>query len=206
MLHCLRKGFPLWWVVFELWASALVHRVALFSVPSSRFLRDVVARWVMWGGRFSLAHIWWLSVVVRPGSFQVGFEPLYVTSLRALLQPSLFLGVLTAATCLREFRALSSGLPFVGSDAYLSSVPQFVDQSELLTLSVPRSFSVESLSDFVGGLDDALLLCPARALCICLSRPSFVDPVRLVAPLTPCLRLQYPSFTRGQSCEWGVSP
>ena len=34
---------------------------------------------------------------------------------------------------------------------------------------------------------------------------SFVDPVRLVAPLTPCLRWRYPSFARGHSCGWGVS-
>ena len=35
---------------------------------------------------------------------------------------------------------------------------------------------------------------------------SFVDPVRLVAPLAPCLRWRYPSFARGRSCSWGISP
>ena len=101
----------------------------------------------------------WFSVVVRPGSFRVGFEPLSVISLSALLQPPLFLAVLAVATRLRGFQVLSSVLPFVRSDACLSSVPQFVAQSESLTHSVPHSFLVESLSDFAEGPDAALLLC-----------------------------------------------
>ena len=135
-----------------------------------------------------------------------GLRPSICDFSSRLLQLPLFLGVLAAATCLRGFQALSSVLPFVGSNACLSYVPQLVALSESLTRSIPLSFLVESLSDFAEGFDDDLLLCPARALRICLHRSRFVDPVCLVALLAQCLRLRYPSFTRGQSCGWGVSP
>ena len=59
---------------------------------------------------------------------------------------------------------------FVGHDACLSYVPQFVAKSESLTCSIPRSFLVKSLSDFAAGLDEDLLLCPVRALRIYLAQ------------------------------------
>ena len=99
----------------------------------------------------------------------MGFEPLSEASLRALSLTTLFLVVLTAATRFREFKALSSVLPFVEFDACLMYVPQFGAQSESLTHSIPRSFLVESLSDFAEGLNDDLLLCSARALRISLN-------------------------------------
>ena len=95
--------------------------------------------------------------------------------------------VLTAAASLREFWALSSVLPFPGSDTCLAYVPLFEAQSESLTHSIPRSFLVESLSALAEGLAAALLLCPERALRLFLASASFVDPVRIVAPLAPCL-------------------
>ena len=52
--------------------------------------------------------------------------------------------------------------------------------------------------------------CPLAVSCACpphfFESVSFVYPVCLVAPLTPCLRWRYPSFARGHSCGWGVSP
>ena len=72
-------------------------------------------------------------------------------------------------------------LPLQGSDTYLAFVPQFEAPSESLTHSIPRSFSVESLSAYAVGLADALLLCPARALRLFFASVSFVDPVRTIA-------------------------
>ena len=77
---------------------------------------------------------------------------------------------LTAPTRLREFKVLSSVLPFVGSDACLTYVPQFGAQPESLTISIPRFFLVESLSDFAEGLDEDLLLFPAHALRMSMTR------------------------------------
>ena len=131
---------------------------------------------VVHGGRFPPDHEQRFSLVVSPRSFRMGFGPLSEASLRALSLTTRFLVVLTATTRLREFKALSSVLPFVGSDACLAYVPQFGAQSESLAHSIPRSFLVESLSDFAEGLVDDLLLCPARALCISLNRSRWSIP------------------------------
>ena len=99
---------------------------------------------------------------------------------------------LATAKRVGELQALSSVVTFVHGDACLSYVPQFVAKSESLTRSIPRSFLVKSLSDFVAGLDDDLLLCPVRALRIYLDRiPSF-SPLRhrlFVSPRRPTLPL-----------------
>ena len=78
--------------------------------------------------------------MVRPRSFQMGFQPLSEASLRALWL--VFLVFLSVAMSLREFTTLSCVLPFVGSDTCLAFVPQFEAQLELLTSSIPRSFLV----------------------------------------------------------------
>ena len=97
------------------------------------------------------------------------------------MQKVLFLLALATAKRVGELQALSSVVTFVGGDACLSYVPQFVAKSELLTRSIPRSFLVKSLSDFVAGLDDDLLLCPVWALHI------YLDRMRSLAPLRRCL-------------------
>ena len=87
-----------------------------------------------------------------------------------------------------ELQALSSIVTFVGGDACLSYVPQFVAKSEALTRSIPRSFLVKSLSDFATGLDDDLLLCPVRALRIYLDKTTPLTPLRhhlFVSPRRP---------------------
>ena len=153
-----------------LWASALDRNGGLFSLPYSELLRDEVTLWVKCGGRFPLDRERRFSLVVRPRSFHMGLVPLSEVSLRALLLASRFLVVLTTAPCLGVLQALSGGVTFVGSAAYISYVPQFGAQSESLTHSIPRSFLVESLSDIAEGLDVDLLLCPACALRISLNR------------------------------------
>ena len=136
----------------------------------------------------ALAHARRLSLVLGPRSFRLGFEPLSEASLSALRLQALFLVVLTTAACLREFWALSRVLPFPGSDPCLACVPLLEAPSESLTHSIPRSFLVESLSAFAEGLAAALLLCPEHALRLFFASVSFVDPVRIVASLAPCLR------------------
>ena len=153
-----------------LWASALDRNGGLFSLPYSELLRDEVTLWVKCGGRLPLDRERRFSLVVRPRSFHMGLVPLSEVSLRALLLALRFLVVLTTAPCLGVLQALSGGVTFVGSAAYISYVPQFGAQSESLTHSIPRSFLVESLSDFAKGLDVDLLLCPACALRISLNR------------------------------------
>ena len=56
----------------------------------------------------------------------LAFEPLSEASLRALSQKMLFLLALTTAKYVEELQGLSSVVTFVGSDAFLSYVPQFV--------------------------------------------------------------------------------
>ena len=48
----------------------------------------------------------------------------------------------------------------------VSYVLEFVTKTESIPNPLPCSFLVASLSDFVAGLDDELLLYPVRALCI----------------------------------------
>ena len=88
----------------------------------------------------------------------------------------------------------------MAGDACLSYIPQFVAKSESLTRSIPRSFLVTSLADFVAGLDSDLLLCPVRALRLYLLRARssspgrhrlFVSPRR---PARPFLRTRCRSF------------
>ena len=55
------------------------------------------------------------------------------------------------------------------------------------------------------GLTDALWLCPEHALRLFLASVSFVDPVRTVAPLAPCLCWRCLSFASGSSCRGASS-
>ena len=130
---------------------------------------------------------WDLSLVLRFVNSST-FEPLSQAPLRALSQKTLFLLALATAKRVGELQALSCDVTFVGLDACLSYVPQFVAKSESLTRSIPRSFLVKSLSDFAAGLDDDLLLCPVRALCIYLDRTRSLSLLRhrlFVSPRRP---------------------
>ena len=105
-----------------------------------------------------------------------------------------------------ELQALSSIVTFVAGDDCLSYIPQLVTKSESLTCSFPRSFLVTSLADFAAGLAYDLLLCPVRALRLCLLRAMslytgrhrlFVSPRR---PARPFLRTRCRSFGGGHCC------
>ena len=122
----------------------------------------------------------------------LAFEPLSRAPLRAQTQKMLFLLALATAKRVGELQALSSVVTFVGGDACLSYIPQFVAKSESLTRTIPRSFLVKSLSDFAVGLDDDLLLCPVWALLVYVDRTRTLTPVRhrvFVSPRRPSCAL-----------------
>ena len=116
------------------------------------------------------------------------FEALSQAPFRTLTLKTLFLLALATAKRVGELQALSSIVTFVGGDACLSYIPQFVAKSESLTHSIPCSFLVKSLADFAAGLDDDLLLCPVRALRFYLHRTRSLSPLRhrlFVSPRRP---------------------
>ena len=86
------------------------------------------------------------------------FEPLRAAPLCALFKKVLFLLALATAKRVGELQAISHIVSFVGGVACLSYVLEFVAKSESLSRSIPCSFLVKSLSDFVAGLDVDLLL------------------------------------------------
>ena len=157
---------------------SMVFRFHLPSLSSNPVLRDLLRSFRLSSAeRLLRPPAWDLSLVLRFLNSSA-FEPLSQAPLRALLQKTLFLLALATAKRVGELQALSSVVTFVGHDACLSYVPQFVAKSESLTRSIPRSFLVKSLSDFTAGLDEDLLLCPVRALRIYLDRTRPLAPVR----------------------------
>ena len=106
------------------------------------------------------------------------FEPLRDAPLRALSKEVLFLLAVATAKRVGELQAISRIVSFVGDNACLSYVPEFMAKSESLTRSILHSFLARSLSDFAAGLDDDLLLCLVRALCIYLDRTLSLAPSR----------------------------
>ena len=155
-----------------------VFRFHLPSLSSDPVIRDLLRSFrlssverVMRPPAWDLSKV--LTYLVSPA-----FEPLSQASFRALTLKTLFLLALATAKRVGELQALSSIVTFVAGDACLSYIPQFVAKSESLTRSIPRSFLVKSLADFVAGLDVDLLLCPVRALRLYLLRARSLSPCR----------------------------
>ena len=169
-------------------ALSAVFHFHLPSLSSDAVLRDLLRS-------FRLSSV---ERVLRPPAWDLSkvlqylvtsaFEPLSLASFRALTLKTLFLLALATAKRVGELQALSSLVTFVGADACLSYIPQFVAKSESLTRSIPRSFLVKSLADFAAGLDTDLLLCPVRALRLYLPRARSLSPGRhrlFVSPRRP---------------------
>ena len=100
------------------------------------------------------------------------FEPLASLDLRQLTKKVLFLVSLATARRVGELQAVSSLVSFKGNVAYLSYLPEFLAKTENEGNQLPRYFELKSLSDFVGNLEEELLLCPVRALRVYLNRTS----------------------------------
>ena len=155
-----------------------VFRFQLPSLSSHPVLRDLLRSFCLESAERQLRPpAWDLSMVLRYLNTST-FEPLSDAPLRALTQKVLFLLALATAKRVGELQVLSYIVTFVQGDSCLSYVPQFVAKSQLLTRSIPRSFLVKSSSDIAAGLDDDLLLCPVRALCIYLDRTTSLAPLR----------------------------
>ena len=102
------------------------------------------------------------------------FDPLHQSSLRDLTRWTFFLVTLASAKRVSELQALSRMVSFSSSAAAVSYVSEFLVYTETMVRSLPRTFAIQSLSDFVAGLPDELLLCPVRALSEYVARTSRV--------------------------------
>ena len=91
------------------------------------------------------------------------FETLHQASLRDLTRKTLFLTALASAKRVSELQALSRTVSFSSSAAAMSYVPEFIAKTESAMRPLPRTFAIQSLSDFVAGLPDEMLMCPVRA-------------------------------------------
>ena len=161
-----------------------VFRFQLRDLSSHLVLCDLLCSFRLAApGRPLRPPAWDLAAVLTYLNSAV-FEPLRVASLRNLTKKVLFLLALATAKRMGELQALSRLVSFVHADACVSYVPEFVAKTESLSNPIPRSFLVKSLSDFAAGLQEELLLCPVRALCIYLDRSAPFSPLprRLFLP------------------------
>ena len=166
----------------------VVFKFKLPEISTSPVLQDLVRSFKI---EIPIRPVWpppWDLEVVLRFLRSSTFEPLSSLSLHSLTKKVLFLVSLAMAKRVGELQALSHVVSFSSSGACLSYVPEFVAKTESALNPIPRSFMVNSLDDFVAGLDEELLLCPVCALRECLKRTSsFVDcPCRLfVSPCSP---------------------
>ena len=123
---------------------SVVFHFHLPSLSSDPVLRDLLRSFKLSSAeRVLRPPAWDLAKVLRYLNSS-HFVPLSQASLRALSQKALFLLALATSKRVGELQALSSVVTFVGLDACLSYIPQFVAKTELLTRSIPRSFLVKS--------------------------------------------------------------
>ena len=141
-----------------------VFRFHLPSLSSGPVIRDLLRSFRLSSAERVLRPPAWDLSMVLTYFVSPALEPLSQASFHALTLTTLFFLALATAKRIGELQALSSIVTFVAGVACLSSIPQFVAKSESLTRSIPRSFLVTSLADFVAGLNTDLLFCPIRAL------------------------------------------
>ena len=153
-----------------------MFRFHLPSLSSDPVIRDLLRSFRLSSAERVLRPPAWDLSTVLTYFVSPAFEPLSQASFRALTLKTLFLLALATAKRVGELQALSSIVTFVAGVACLSYIPQFVAKSESLTRSIPRSFLVPSLADFVAGLNTDLLLCPVRALRLYLLRARSLSP------------------------------
>ena len=153
-----------------------IFKFHLPEISSSSILKDLLRSFMLERPRVpNHAPPWDLSLVL---SFlrSDSFEPLSQVSLRQLTKKVLFLLSLATARRVGELQAVHRVVSFSGEDAHLSYVPEFRAKTESEANPLPRSFVVKSLKDFVGNLEEELLLCPVRALRIYLNRTKDLKP------------------------------
>ena len=154
-----------------------VFRFQLPGLSSHPVLRDLLRSFRLEAPSRPLRPPAWDLAAVLTFLNSAVFESLRLTSLRNLTKKVLFLLGLATVKRVEELQALSRSVSFVRADVCVSYVPEFVAKTESLSNPIPRSFLVRSLSDFVAGLDEELLLCPVRALRIYLDRTASFSPL-----------------------------
>ena len=167
--------------------SAVV-RFHLSSLSSDPVIRDLLRSFRLSSAERVLRPPAWDLSLALTYFVSPALEPFSQASFHALTLTTLFLLALNTAKRVGELQGLSSIVTFVAGVACLSSIPQFVTESESLTRSIPRSFLVTSLADFAAGLNTDLLLSPIRALRLYLLRGRSLSTGRhrlLVSPRCP---------------------
>ena len=99
-----------------------------------------------------------------------GVQTLQSQSLRTFSKKTLFLISLATAKRVSELQALSHVVPRLGDDLILSFLPFFVAKMGVPILSPSAVFSVAFVEGFAHRLEEGSLLCPVRALSVCLQR------------------------------------
>ena len=172
---------------------SLVFRSSLPAISTSSVIRDLIRSFCIARPRTSLAPPSWDVEAVLRSLRESPYEPLETCEFRALSIKTLFLVALATAKRVGELQALSFRVARAGQDLILSYLPEFDAKTESSDNPIPRSFPLKSLGDFVGDLEDEMLLCPVRALNTYLRRTSdipgrpralFVSPRNARRPLS----------------------
>ena len=143
--------------------SAVFHSV-LPEISTSLVLHDLLRSFCVEAPARSITPPSWDLLKVLEYLKSLVFEPLHQSSLRDLTRKTLFLVALASAKIVSELQALSRIASFSSSVAAVSYVPEFLAKTETAVRPLPRTFAIQSLSDFAAGLPDELLLCPVHAL------------------------------------------
>ena len=121
---------------------SVVFKFHLPALSSHRVLRDLLRSFRVSAPSYLMRPPSWDLLKVLRFLNSGSFEPLRAAPLRALSKRVLFLLAWATAQRVGELQALSRIVSFVGGDACLSYVPEFVAKSESLSRSIPRSFLV----------------------------------------------------------------
>ena len=165
-----------------------VFRSVLLEISTSPVLHDLLRSFSGEAPVRSITPPSWDLLKILEYLKSPVLEPLPQASLRDLTRKTLFITALASAKRVGELQALSKTVSFSSSAATVFYVPEFVAKTESAVSPLPRTFTINSLSDFAAGLPDEMLLCPVRALTEYVTRTSrFVDrPRRLfVSSRTP---------------------
>ena len=141
-----------------------VFRSVLLEISTSAVLHDLLRSFRVEAPIRSVTPPSWDLLKVLEFLKSPEFEPLHQASLRDLTRKTLFLSALASAKRVSELQALSRTVSFSSSAAVVSCVPEFIAKTESAVRPLPRTFTIQSLSDFAAGLPDEMLLCPVRAI------------------------------------------
>ena len=166
---------------------AALFRFKLPTISSDPLLRDLIRSIKVETPPRPVRPLAWNLSLVLHCLNTPRFEPLHLCFLRNLTKEVLFFVALATAKRVGELQPVSRMVSFVGSDACLSYVPEFVAKPESFSNPLPCSFLVKSLSDFAAGLEYDLLLCLVRTLRVYLCRTDSFSPLPCRLFVSPCL-------------------